>query len=106
MKQYVGEVGEETQRRYPKQTRNVRMSFMLLWWCCGWLLSAVCFLIFLLSPFSLQTSKMATIRADKVSSASSNTSLSAYEACKKQLSKAVDWDEKSHFANVNIPYFG
>jgi hypothetical protein len=49
---------------------------------------------------------MATIRADKVSSASSNTSLSAYEACKKQLSKAVDWDEKSHFANVNIPYFG
>jgi len=61
-------------------------------------------LIFLLSPFSLQTSKMATIRADKVSSASSNTSLSAYEACKKQLSKAVDWDEKSHFANALREY--
>ncbi|GJQ11533.1 hypothetical protein GpartN1_g4076.t1 [Galdieria partita] len=69
-----------------------------------WLLGAVCSLLFLLSPFESISFRMATLSTEKNPKLRSNASISCYEACKKQLSKAVDFDEKSESAKALKEY--
>ncbi|GJD05743.1 Spastin [Galdieria sulphuraria] len=47
---------------------------------------------------------MATLSTQKISKLNANSPFSCYEACKKQLLKAVDWDEKSELTKALKEY--